>query len=157
MSQTVIGLPDLPDEAEVRVLLLGHAVELNHIVVDVRKSLFGSWVPIRREELSHRIEGDESDEGLDAVCRCCRDRGSDVRDAVDAGSGTPAGAAMPVSRVQEMQDRYDELLISLAGQIDLARGQRDAAEERIDRLVTELENARAEISHLHSVIGGWNV
>lgn len=158
MSQTVIGLPDdLPEQATVRLLLLDHAVELNRIVVDVRTSLFGSWTPIRRERLSHRIEGDESDEGLDAICRCCARSCSDVCAANDAGSGTPAGDPLPVSRMQELQERYDEMLIALAGQVDLARAQRDAAEERIDRLNTELENARAEISYLHSAIGGWNV
>ena len=71
MSQTVIEIPDDEGHGSVRLLLIGHRVELKHIVVDRRYSLFGRWEPLQRAEYVHRIEGNEDDWRRDGRCRCC--------------------------------------------------------------------------------------
>ena len=147
MSQTVIGLPDdLPDGAQIRVLILGHHVRACDVIVDVRSSLFGSWTPVRRERLSHRTEGDLDDRGSGGGCRCCSGSVAAV-DSGEADAGETCGSCDEVweSRVRDLQTKADELILALARRVDHLLLQRDAAEAQMVGLRAEQQRLEAMV------------
>jgi hypothetical protein len=140
--QTVIGFEG-DDRSDYRIIILNHAVEKNLVIVDQRSSLFGSYSPVHRDALVHRVEGDELDEGLDGVCRCCRN-------SVDAADGDQTDAnvntadhEMCESRLHDLQERYDRLLLTMGARIDELLLQRDAAERQMIGLRAELQRLEA--------------
>lgn len=141
MSQTVIEIPDDEGYGSIRLLLIGHRVEVKHIVVDRRYSLFGRWEPLQRAEYRHRIEGNEDDWRRDGRCRCC-DRLLDAADSdqTDASSETSDGEVSE-PHMSALHSSCYQTEMMLARLVDDARLQRDRAEQQIVEL-------RAEVARL---------
>jgi len=141
VSQTVIEIPDDEGHGSIRLLLIGHRVEVKHIVVDRRYSLFGRWEPLQRAEYRHRIEGNEDDWRRDGRCRCCdRLLAAADSDQTDASSETGDGEVSE-PHMSALHSSCYQTEMMLARLVDDARLQRDRAEQQIVEL-------RAEVARL---------
>ena len=149
MSQTVIELPDEDGNGSLRLLLVGHRVDVKHIIVDRRSDLFGRWLPVHRSEYRHRIEGNEDDEGRTGCCRCCgRDMAAADSDQTDASSEAGVGGAVPEPSLSDLHSRCYASQVTLSQLVDKARSERDWAKYMRDRAEQQVVELRAEVARL---------
>lgn len=114
MKHTVLRVPLESDDYEIKVMLAGHVIEQEHIVIDTRK-MRGAWTPLLPSEFRYNLEEGDFGEGFGDRCRCCgRSMAAVGGDQVVAGSETDSGS-LPESKLPTLQSDWEEVVTHLAG------------------------------------------
>jgi hypothetical protein len=91
VKHTVLRVPLKSDDYEIKVMLAGHVIDREHIVVDTRE-MRGGWSPLLPSEFRYNLEEGDLGEGFGDRCLCCGRLVAAVgSDQVVAGSETNPG------------------------------------------------------------------
>lgn len=114
MKHTVLRVPLESDDYEIKVMVAGHVIEQEHIVIDTRK-MRGAWTPLLPSEFRYNLEEGDLGEGFGDRCLCCGRRMDTAgSDQVVAVSETDPGS-LPESYVPTLQSDWEEVVTHLAG------------------------------------------
>jgi hypothetical protein len=114
VKHTVLRVPLKSDDYEIKVMLAGHVIDREHIVIDTRE-MRGGWSPLLPSEFRYNLEEGDLGEGFGDRCLCCGRLVAAVgSDQVVAGSETDSGS-LPESYVPTLQSDWEEVVTHLAG------------------------------------------
>ena len=110
----MLRVPLESDDYEIKVMVAGHVIEKEHIVIDTRK-MRGAWTPLLPSEFRYNLEEGDLGEGFGDRCLCCgRRMDAAGSDQVVAVSETDSGS-LPKSYVPTLQSDWEEVVTHLAG------------------------------------------